>query len=37
MALRAPTILMTALTIDLAKPEISMSLPKMAPSRNTGK
>ena len=33
----APTSLMVALTMDLEKPEISISLPKMAPSTNTGK
>src|SRR3546814_2655561 len=33
----APTMRMVAATIALEKPEISISLPNTAPSRNTGK
>ena len=33
----APTILITAETIDFAKPDSSITLPKIAPSMNTGK
>ncbi|MMZ58963.1 hypothetical protein D1872_209690 [compost metagenome] len=32
-----PIILITALVIDFAKPDISITFPKMAPNKNTGK
>ena len=37
MARLGPTIRMTDVTMAWANPEVSMSLPKIAPSRKTGK